>query len=87
MKRYEPIFVDGEQIVMFMYVIYDHPKDFPDHWVLRRYLITQDLMSPMPTYTAGLYNSLAAARADVEPGSLRFPPHPGDDEIISEVWL
>lgn len=31
-----------------LYCVYDHPKDYPDDYVLRRFVVKPDLLDPVP---------------------------------------
>jgi hypothetical protein len=76
-----------------LYTIYDHPKDYPASWVVRRSYVPpatpeaegfETLMDLHPWATCG---SLEEARASVPDGSARLEPHPDDDPVIKEIWL
>lgn len=69
-----------------IYVIYDHPKDYPNHWAVR-----------MQTPVGGgkilfdrnvfLFETLEAARAALPPGLTHIPREEADDPKIFESWL
>lgn len=67
-----------------MWVIYDHPKDFPDSFVARRWEVTNQ-EKPTADYYA------APTRAEVEallPPGLHFAPRfEQDDLTIVGVWF
>ena len=67
------------------WIIYDHPRDYPDHWVMRVQYSTGHgiLVNPM----AALCGSLAEAREHVPPGAIQIGPEPGDDPVIAGVWI
>lgn len=76
--------IEGDRLVMF--VIYDHPKDFPDEFVCRRcwieagrIIFDPDLFASGPT--------LGAVREKVPAGTVRIDRSPGDDPVIVETWL
>ncbi len=64
-----------------MFVIYDHPEDFPGHFVVRRWLLDK------PTGDFALALTLEEARAEVPPGLCRLLRAPGDDRVIVETWV
>ena len=64
-----------------MFVIYDHPKDYPGHFIVHRW------MGGKPTQDFAIADSLEAARAEVPAGMYRLPHHPGEDDVIAETWL
>lgn len=64
-----------------MFVIYDHPRDFPGHFVVRRWV------GGKPTPDFAIADTLEAARAEVPPSLYRLPHQPGEDTVIVETWL
>lgn len=72
---------------MFFYAVYDHPKDYPDHYVVRRFLITPGKSVP----EADIY--LQKENLDELRLSLRllglFPigRDKSDDPVIVETWI
>ena len=78
--------------VFSVYVIYDHPRDHPEWWVVRPWDVIGGDSAPriakngLPV--AGLFRELEAARAYCEQFGLTcLPPQPGDDPVIVETWL
>ena len=68
-----------------MYVIYDHPRDFPNSVVLRRWRVTPD--GPQPEGCCLLTHSITEARAFVPDGLVNTGRQLSDDPAIAEVWL
>jgi hypothetical protein len=64
-----------------MFVVYDHPRDFPGHFVVRRWL------GGRPTADFAIADTLEAARAEVPIGLHRLPREPDDDRVIVETWV
>ena len=64
-----------------LFVIYDHPKDYPGHFVVRRWLGVK------PTQDFAIADTLESARAEVPDGLLRLPHQPGEDATIAETWI
>jgi hypothetical protein len=64
-----------------MFVIYDHPRDFPGHFVVRRWF------GDKSTEDFALADTLEGARAEVPLGRYRMPHCPGEDEVIMETWI
>ena len=62
------------------WAIYDHPSDFPDHWVVRRWV------SGVPDAVGRGYLTLDAARASLPEGLENLGTEPGEDPVIAEVW-
>lgn len=69
-----------------MFVIYDHPSDYPESFLVRRWLVGEEqaLAEITPTAVVG---SLEEARAAVPAGLTCLPRQPADDPKIVEVWL
>lgn len=65
------------------YTIYDHPKDFPDGFVVREWEITAGATTPGPAVTV---ETLEEARAVVPGGLFRIDRAPDDDPVIVETW-
>jgi hypothetical protein len=63
------------------WVIYDHPRDIPWAFVLRRWV------GETPDQTALAVPTLEDARALVPGGLVRIDRFPADDPAIVEVWL
>ncbi|RYX80903.1 hypothetical protein EON83_26535 [bacterium] len=68
-----------------LYVIYDHPADYPNHYVVRQFYITKE--GPHPAKAATLHDTLEAARATIPHGMKNLGRQPDDDPILSEVWM
>lgn len=70
---------------LWMWVIYDHPKDFPDFYVARPQMIDGDRTQ----YGEGLaHKDLDRLRALMaEQGRVCLARHPDDDPVIVECWL
>jgi hypothetical protein len=66
-----------------IWTIYDHPRDFPNHFVVRRWF------GECPEPDPALCDSLEAARILIgrSGGSLRLNRAPTDDPSIIESWL
>lgn len=67
---------------LLIWAVYDHPKDYPDHWVAR----------PHSLYHGALQVSVSAhtlkgVRELLPPGLVRLERSAGDEAKIVEVWL
>lgn len=71
---------------MIYFVIYEKPSDFPHHFVVRRYFVT-DMGEVKANENAMLYTTLEAARKDIPHNLVRVPAHLDDDRVIVETWL
>lgn len=69
-----------------MWVIYERPRDYPEHFVVRRWEVAQR-GGPRPTSDAWLAPSLSAARCAVPAGRFNMGRAQQDDAVISEVWI
>lgn len=73
----------NDDCTLILWTIYDHPRDFPRHVVVRGYAVA---VGPLPV--ACLYDTLAEARADCEAhGCVPMSRSPEDDEVIVETWV
>lgn len=70
---------DGFRLPMF--TVYDHPKDYPKHFVVR--LWDMDRWTPQ----FSLHNTLEEAREAIPADMVMLVRHPDDDPNIVEVWL
>lgn len=70
---------------LLMYVIYEHPKDYPDRFVVRRARIRgpKVKLDAVPM----LADDLEDARSCVPPDLIRLKRYMLDDPCIVEVWL
>lgn len=70
-----------------MWVVYDHPTDFPDHFVARRWEV---LRQEHPTDDVLTADTLEALRFTIEREkfcTVQLARSPGDDPKIVEVWM
>ena len=68
--------------LFWTFVIYDHPRDFPDHYVVRPFILDE------PQLVGCLCATLDEARDTVPAyADFRSPPHPDDDPKIVETWI
>lgn len=70
-----------------MWTVYDHPTDYPNNYVARRFEV--DANGPRPTDSIIITPDLEALRAMLafELGLTCLTREPGDDPKIVEVWL
>jgi hypothetical protein len=64
-----------------IYVVYDHPKDYPDSFVVREWHYNT------PTMNVQTAPTLAEARQLIPFGLVRLHRSEGDDHTIVETWL
>lgn len=68
-------------------VIYDHPRDHPEFWVVRGWTVLPSGL--VPDRQAACFRSLEKARAWIAqeyPGLVLLPRFEEDDPAIAEVW-
>jgi hypothetical protein len=73
------------EVALRQYTIYDRPRDYPEGFVVREWLIERGNPQPQPgrSWTAV---SLAGARSWVPDGLFRIPRSADDDPRILETW-
>lgn len=68
-----------------MFAIYDHPRDFPDHFVAR---LWWSIPEAKPTNFTVRSDDLDTIRDMMQGlGLVKLMRSPGDDATIMEVWL
>lgn len=72
-------------VEMSQWVIYAHPRDYPAHYVMRRWDVRGSVL--IATDEMALAGSLEDIRKAVPPGLYRLPRFPEDDACIVEVWV
>ena len=76
---YAEIFEQCEMIPLF--TVYDHPTDFPDHYVVRVF------DGDRPTSLYRVAETLEDVRAFLPDDVCRLERRPEDDPRILEVWV
>jgi hypothetical protein len=72
---------------MSLLVVYNRPRDFPRHVVVREQVAERDGTIKI-AYTACLYDTLEEAMWDCDLAGLTFlARHPDDDATIVGVWI
>lgn len=70
---------------LYLWVVYDRPRDYPHCFVARRWEIRAGVAAPCRDC---LFSpTLSELRAALPAGLTRIDPHPNDDRCILEVWL
>jgi hypothetical protein len=76
---------DQRDLPMHLWVIYDHPRDFPDRFVARKHHVVPGASGPtLEILTADTLDDL---RAKLPAGLVLLSRHPMDDPVIVETWL
>ena len=76
--------MSGDRLTFW--VIYDHPLDYPEHFVLRRQHSMRDgtIQKEVTAITA---DSLETLRAKIPYGCVNLGRSKEDDPVIREVWI
>ena len=67
-----------------MWVIYDKPKDFPDKYVARKWIVDE---KPVPTGEVLTGNTLNEIRTKLPRDLYKVNRSPWDDACIVETWV
>ena len=67
------------------WTVYDHPRDYPDCFIARRWIAVGGEVVPTTDMFTGA--TLDEVRALLPPGLVYFPRAEQDDPKIVEVWL
>jgi hypothetical protein len=69
-----------------MWTIFDHPRDRPDHFVARKFIISRE--GPLLTDEVLLADEVDALREAMEyMGKVKLMRSPEDDPVIMETWV
>jgi hypothetical protein len=72
--------------VLSMWTIYDHPRDFPDSYVARRFEVTEE--GSFPTTDTIVGHELESLRLTmIEAGLVTIGRDESDESQIIETWL
>lgn len=78
---------DRDDAVLYMWTIYDHPRDMPNKFIARRWAIVRG-QDPKPTAHYFAADELDAVRAFLISKHLtRIDRSEYDDPVIVETWL
>jgi hypothetical protein len=70
---------------MVQFVVYDHPKDWPDFYVVRKFETSR---TPMFTSEILMHRELEPLQDHLaRMGLVKLMPDPTDDPVILEIWL
>jgi len=74
--------------VLSIWVVFDHPRDFPRHVVVREQRIVRGMREPVSAAVGCLYDTVDAAMKDwARRGLYWMPRYADDDPIIVGVWV
>lgn len=80
---------EGE-LILSMWTVYDHPRDFPYGFIARRWEIRRGAEGVIPTGDTIHHESLEVVRRTIQemyPTLTRMPRFSDDDPVIIEVWF
>jgi hypothetical protein len=69
-------------MTLSIWTVYDHPSDFPDRFVARRFVLDQPTEDYLYSEDIGSLRAVLMAR-----GLTKLHRHPSDDPVIMETWL
>ena len=72
------------QQLLPMWVVYDHPRDFPDGFIARKWWVGSTAEPTLVKLSSG---TLEGVRALLPRGFYRIERYHADDPCIVEVWL
>lgn len=76
----------NDEELLVMWSIYDHPSDYPNHFVARRWLIARE--GPRPTTDVLVADGIDRLRTEFHQRGLYCQPRePGDDPAVVETWF
>lgn len=71
-----------------MWTIYDHPDDYPEGYVVRRWIVGRKGQTLAgDAYFGETLDAVRWFLGQHYPGMVRFARSPGDDDKIVETWL
>lgn len=70
---------------LVIWAIYDHPKDYPDHYIARKWLVTKEGSKPTEVILADV--NLESLRKCLPAGLYCLPRQENDDPVLIETWL
>jgi hypothetical protein len=70
-----------------VWTIYDHPSDFPEHFVARRWEIGPGEVRPTGSFIQASELEVLRTMLLTELGLTPIPRSPGDDPVIVETWM
>ncbi len=70
-----------------IYTVYDHPSDYPDHFVVRKWLIKDGGITEAGDIVKKSKNYSAIRNHMLDRGLHRLMRNEGDDPCIMECWI
>ena len=73
------------QSAALIYAVYDHPTDFPNEFVCRRWGSDGQTLDPGAPFARG--RTLAEIHRALPLGLIKMCPWANDDPVICELWI
>ena len=79
----------GEPVApLVMWTVYKHPKDYPDEYVARKFVITEDFYEPSnESISSRSLRDVRNVLRSLYRGLIQLKRSPDDEPHIVEVWL
>jgi hypothetical protein len=76
-----------EEEALNIYTVYQHPSDYPDKWVVRRWrtLKGENIPDPEPLLVVDTHSEVRLVMTGL--GLVCLTRFPDDDPCIAETWL
>lgn len=71
--------------VLAIYTVFDHPDDYPDVFIARKWLVFHGVAVPTQEVVTG--PTLQSVRDQIPAGLICFPRADEDEPTIVESWL
>ena len=81
-----PVLTERPPEGLSMWVIYDHPKDYPETFVVRECVVSAGGRVAHSLFHTE-FGTLEMARESVRQGRVCITRHPEDDPVIVESWV
>lgn len=82
----ERLIASGAEVVLTQYIVYEHPRDYPQGYVVRAWHLVRGQTEPLPDPGSWKVATLDLARAVIPDGMVNVGRLPGDDATVLEVW-
>ena len=77
--------LEGHEGSFALFTIYEHPLDYPRHYVVRRWFV--EAGKEVADIVPRIADTLEEVRVFVPDGRVRTLPRSTDDPTVVEVWL
>lgn len=70
-----------------MYVVFYHTTDYPNRFVVRKFILAPKVNRPLSTDWAHVCDTYQEIEKHLPPGLVRFPREEEDEPTIVETWV